>query len=779
MMSRLERNSGASELLESRHSACNASRRSGNGSTAETSCTPAAAYLLQHHIGHREYFSRSFGSHQDMDLSCDDIGKSLRNPCSGERVTLKMDVSFSDHSFIIGRGGKGIQGVMRETGCHIHFPDSNRNHRSEKSNQVSVAGPPAGVVAARQRIREHLPISLAFMVDKDDYRRAVMLPDSAPGTRLEPRPKVKNMIEALQNEFRMTITWLPMENFSCAMVTVRGRRSNFERIREGLRRLTTFLRPGQPPPYVHLGIEVSPHHLTFVLGTGEAKIRTLMNATRTQFIMAPVRSDTSHHIPTVRIFGQVDDVYHAWLAFMDLLPVVLHIDIPDAIGAWRGRIDAPDDVMHVAPWPSSSTSGDGHHELHRHRVTLEQLQELRELGVVSPEALTAAVAAAELDGDIGVLHPVFRSLITLTAQLNSMLHGYEISLMLRLGRDSRHWKMVAKGPEKHVDLLIDVYRAIRDSSYDPIALLRNALLTAPPPTNRSPISPLALSPSQNFLTLPSSMGDSSTVGDTRSNSEGQRRKARETPGLSPPRCSSTISRHHFAPHEFGCVPCEMLGSQETCEMFAKLLKISRELSSEGLLFGHYTITPFQSSALDQRKCAVSMSSDGGEESPYSSTPVRGYVDDSPDHYLGGRYFTTSGVCSGTSSGLHHINPNGSLIGPDCGYFSGSGSEYSPWNGAASLVASTSHESSAARGTRLSFGDSPGLAGILSPTCSTPAPSEGVGGARRRSGDNFCTPIRRACGEGFFDGFPLDGRGDGALVKEFDAAPGAGRDHRYM
>lgn len=74
---------------------------------------------------------------------------------------------------------------------------------------------------------------------------------------------------------------------------------------------------------------------------------------------------------------------------------------------------------------------------------------------------------------------VFRRLATSTDHLNSMLRSYDISLMLRLGRDSRHWRMVAKGPEKHVDLLIDVYRAIRDSSHDPIASIRNALLVTP------------------------------------------------------------------------------------------------------------------------------------------------------------------------------------------------------------------------------------------------------------------------------------------------------------
>ena len=53
---------------------------------------------------------------------------------------MKMDVSYTDHSHIIGKGGNTIRRVMSETGCHIHFPDSNRSNPNEKSNQVSIAG---------------------------------------------------------------------------------------------------------------------------------------------------------------------------------------------------------------------------------------------------------------------------------------------------------------------------------------------------------------------------------------------------------------------------------------------------------------------------------------------------------------------------------------------------------------------------------------------------------------------------------------------------------------
>lgn len=80
----------------------------------------------------------------------------------GNRVTMKLDVSYTDHSHIIGKGGMTIKKVMEETGCHIHFPDSNRSNINEKSNQVSIAGELEGVEKARARVRKLTPLIFSF-----------------------------------------------------------------------------------------------------------------------------------------------------------------------------------------------------------------------------------------------------------------------------------------------------------------------------------------------------------------------------------------------------------------------------------------------------------------------------------------------------------------------------------------------------------------------------------------------------------------------------------------
>lgn len=66
---------------------------------------------------------------------------------------MKMDISYTDHSFIIGRGGNNIKKIMEDTATHIHFPDSNRSNPTEKSNQVSLCGSLDGVERARHAVR--------------------------------------------------------------------------------------------------------------------------------------------------------------------------------------------------------------------------------------------------------------------------------------------------------------------------------------------------------------------------------------------------------------------------------------------------------------------------------------------------------------------------------------------------------------------------------------------------------------------------------------------------
>ncbi|MEQ2307941.1 Protein bicaudal C 1 [Ameca splendens] len=130
------------------------------------------------------------------------------------RVTLKMDVSHTEHSHVIGKGGNNIKRVMEETGCHIHFPDSNRNNQAEKSNQVSIAGQPAGVEAARVKIRELLPLVLSFELP------AIMQSDPSSPT-----------VQHISQTYNLTVSFKPPTRLYRATGIIRGSQNNVNAVK--------------------------------------------------------------------------------------------------------------------------------------------------------------------------------------------------------------------------------------------------------------------------------------------------------------------------------------------------------------------------------------------------------------------------------------------------------------------------------------------------------------------------------------------------------------------
>ncbi|XP_022659892.1 uncharacterized protein LOC111249808 [Varroa destructor] len=431
--------------------------------------------------GRREYFFRLTGTREQVAVAREIIAEiaSLKE-IKDNHITLKMDVSFADHSFIIGRLGKNIQMVMRSTDTHIHFPDSNRNNQVEKSNQVSVAGEPDSVLKARKRIRDMLPVSFVFVVDKADYVKVACQYDGNEGKILE---KLKREFEPLQNEYSMTINWLPVWG-RCAMVTVRGRRSNFHRIREGLLRLMDLLQPNKKRPVVYLGLEVSPHYLSYVLGPNDIKIRYLQERTNSKFQVIATRNERAYHIPTIRIFGQIDNVFEAWTGVMDLLPATLLIDVSEVPQSWHDAINE-EERRNWSNDTGIAVCGSENSQLLEHPylacLPSDILKELGELKVVPLEALASALIAARKHDRYDATVAAMRTTVKLICKINDMLYDYDISLLLRLNRDSRQWKIVARGPEGFVNLLMDVYRALTLPNVNPLAFVKAAASTAKSP----------------------------------------------------------------------------------------------------------------------------------------------------------------------------------------------------------------------------------------------------------------------------------------------------------
>lgn len=122
---------------------------------------------------------------------------------------MKMDVSYTDHSFIIGRSGNNIRRIMEETATHIHFPDSNRSNPIEKSNQVSLCGNMEGVEKARHLVRVSAPLVISFE-----------LPIIAPGYPVPDNDT--DYVKEIEAQFGVQVIFSTRPKLHAALVLIKG-----------------------------------------------------------------------------------------------------------------------------------------------------------------------------------------------------------------------------------------------------------------------------------------------------------------------------------------------------------------------------------------------------------------------------------------------------------------------------------------------------------------------------------------------------------------------------
>lgn len=229
------------------------------------------------------------------------------------RVTLKMDVSHTEHSHVIGKGGNNIKRVMEETGCHIHFPDSNRNNQAEKSNQVSIAGQPAGVEAARVKIRELLPLVLSFELP------AIMQSDPSSPT-----------VQHISQTYNLTVSFKPPTRLYRATGVVRGSQNNANAVKRGTALLLEHLAGSLASTIsVTTHLDIAPQHHLFMKGRNGSNIKHITQRTGAQIHFPDPNSPQKKS--TVYIQGTIESVCLARQYLMGCLPLVLMFDIKEDI----------------------------------------------------------------------------------------------------------------------------------------------------------------------------------------------------------------------------------------------------------------------------------------------------------------------------------------------------------------------------------------------------------------------------------------------------------------
>ncbi|XP_034538119.1 protein bicaudal C homolog 1-like [Notolabrus celidotus] len=259
------------------------------------------------------------------------------------RVTLKMDVSHTEHSHVIGKGGNNIKRVMEETGCHIHFPDSNRNNQAEKSNQVSIAGQPGGVEAARVKIRELLPLVLSFELP------AIVQSDPSSPT-----------VQHISQTYNLTVSFKPPTRLYRATGVVRGSQNNANAVKRGTALLLEHLAGSLASTIsVTTHLDIAPQHHLFMKGRNGSNIKHITQRTGAQIHFPDPNSPQKKS--TVYIQGTIESVCLARQYLMGCLPLVLMFDIkedvevePQCITALMEQLDVFISIKPKPKQPSKS-----------------------------------------------------------------------------------------------------------------------------------------------------------------------------------------------------------------------------------------------------------------------------------------------------------------------------------------------------------------------------------------------------------------------------------------
>ena len=185
-----------------------------------------------------------------------------------DMITLKMDVSYTGHSYIIGKGGKTVKQVMSETGCHIHFPDSNRTNPDEKKNHVTITGDVEGIEKSRAKIRELVPLILSF--DFVDVNFNANDP----------------FFKAMQDKFNIKLMFMPKANYSnTSMAIIKGCEQEAGPIKEATQLLIDHIYGGTRNKIpISMTTVISPNHHSFVAGQNDIHLGIIMQSTNTKIL---------------------------------------------------------------------------------------------------------------------------------------------------------------------------------------------------------------------------------------------------------------------------------------------------------------------------------------------------------------------------------------------------------------------------------------------------------------------------------------------------------------
>ncbi|CAL8113922.1 unnamed protein product [Orchesella dallaii] len=238
------------------------------------------------------------------------------------RITLKMEISYTDHSHLIGCRGATIRRVMEDTGCHIHFPDSNRMSKDHKSNQVTIAGSSVQAVEqARYRVRELSPLLFQFMLP-------------IVNASYEVNPDAHHVfIENIQSNYNVQVTIHPPNKLQQTSVTVKGCEIDAAKIKDAISKIVRYFSGGAMVSNlkVESTMEISAAQHSFVRSVNDSNIHSIMMHTGAKIIFPDLSDTNIQQIKRSRVYvsGDISCVYNARQQLIGCLPLRMIFDLAD------------------------------------------------------------------------------------------------------------------------------------------------------------------------------------------------------------------------------------------------------------------------------------------------------------------------------------------------------------------------------------------------------------------------------------------------------------------
>ncbi|XP_069055313.1 protein bicaudal C homolog 1-A-like [Pleurodeles waltl] len=336
------------------------------------------------------------------------------------KVTLKMDVPHTEHSHVIGKGGNNIKRVMVDTGCHIHFPDSNRNNNNvEKSNQVSIAGVASSVESARRQIRELQPVTLMFEIP---ITRA---PQSVPDVNAP-------IFQHISQSFQVTVSFKQHSKFLTTTCSVKGIQGNCDALKKAILLLVELLVGPDLNVVVSTQLDITLQQHIFLIGQNGAHILNIIQATQAQLIFP----DPSYLQPktTLIVQGTIDSVYMAKQQLLDCMPLSLIFDAKEDSQIEPQKIKQVMEelgvLINVKPKPKQTSKSVIIKGLERNVVNMYAAREII-LGLQSIESFVTPKIHPEVISPSDLLSNHYLNILLQQLSLTAPAHSLSVSSILK------------------------------------------------------------------------------------------------------------------------------------------------------------------------------------------------------------------------------------------------------------------------------------------------------------------------------------------------------------